>query len=383
MVAGRIGGTDSGLVGPNWTASFPGAAYDGADPDGYMPRDEIVGRVAGYAAAIGAPVVLDADVERLRIRSGGGFELRTSQGTLRAREVVVATGGFHQPRVPAIANALPSRVLSLHAHAYRRAADLPPGAVLVVGSGQTGTQLVEELAANGRDVFLSVGTSGRVPRRYRGQDFFFWLWLMAERGEELGVPLPTVDKLPDPGRRLAGNPSLSGHDGGHETDLRRFGAEGTTTLLGRLEAIDGERVRLAGDLADNLAAADRFFAEKFLQPFDDLIRATGCDCPPAEPPIRSDYQPPTIEALDLAAAGIGTVLWTTGYRQDFGWIEAPITDTWGFVRQHHGVTEVPGLYLLGSLWQIDQTSATLFGLPRDARRLAERMGIASVGTRRP
>lgn len=367
------------LVGPNWTASFPGAPYDGEEPDGFMPRDEIAGRVARYAATIGAPVILDAGVSRLaRTGAGDGFEVETAQGTLRAREVVIATGGFHRPRVPAIAAGLPARVLSLHAHDYSHPADLPAGAILVVGSGQTGAQLVEELLTAGRDVFLSVGSSGRVPRRYRGRDLFYWLWLMAERGAELGVKLPTVDELPDPSRRLAGNPHLSGHGGGHETDLRRFGLAGTT-LLGRIAGIDGERISLAGDLRANLASADRFFAEKFQEACDKIIRAAGLDCPPAEESAPTEYEPQVIETLDLRAKGIGAVLWTTGYAQDFAWIDLPITDEWGFVRQRHGVSEVSGLFLLGSLWQVDQTSATLVGLPRDARLLAARMGLLRDG----
>jgi putative flavoprotein involved in K+ transport len=369
---------DFRLVGPNWTASFPGEPYDGDDPDGYMSRDEIAGRVARYAAAIEAPVVTEAGVERLRARSTSGFEVLTSQGRLEAQEVIVATGGFHTPHVPAIAGALSKRVLSLHAHHYRRTADLPPGATLVVGSGQTGVQLVEDLRAAGRDVYLAVGAAGRVPRRYRGRDIFYWLWQLAERGEEVGVALPTVDKLPDPRRRMAGNPSLSGHGGGHETNVRRYGRDGTT-LLGRLTAIDGERIRLAPDLTANLAMADRFFEERFREPVDGFIAAAGIDAPPAEAPDVVDYEPPVVEDLDLARAGIGAVLWTTGYRQDLGWIEPSITDDMGFARQVRGLTEVPGLFVIGSLWQHDQTSATLVGMPRDARVLAERMGLGAAG----
>ena len=363
------------LVGPNWTASFPGAAYDGDDPDGYMPRDEIVSRVARYAETIGAPVVLEARVEGLRSLAGEGFTLATSQGPVVAREVVVATGGFHVPHVPDLAAALPSRILSLHAHAYRRAADLPPGAVLIVGSGQTGVQLTEELRAAGRDVYLCVGAAGRVPRRYRGRDIFYWLWQLAERGEEVGVALPSVDTLPDPRRRLAGNPALSGHRGGHETDLRQIGREGTT-LLGRLRAIEGSRISLAPDLHASLAFADGFFLQRFQVPIDAFIAAAGLKCPPAGPPLATSFEPAIVEELDLDEAGISTVVWTTGYRPDLRWIDLPVTDELGFPRQARGLSDVPGLYFVGSLWLHDQTSATLVGLPRDARVLANRMGLA-------
>ncbi len=364
------------LVGPNWTASFPDAPYDGDDPDGYMSRDEIARSVARYAETIKAPVVLDAGVDRLRAAPDGDFELATTQGRLQAREIVVATGGFHTPHLPSVAAGLTTRVVSVHSGNYRREPDLPPGAVLVVGSGQTGVQLVEELRAAGRDVFLSVGTAGSAPRHYRGRDVFYWLWQMAERGEEVGIGLPTVETLPDPRRRLAGNPQLSGHGGGHDIDLRKFGQEGTV-LLGRLAAIDGERVRFATDIHANLESAERFFDERLRKPIDGFIAAAGLDCPPAEPRVATDFEPPIIEELDLAGAGIGTVLWTTGYRPDYGWIEPPITDEMGFPRQVRGVTEVPGLYFLGSLWQHDQTSATLFGMPRDARVLAARMGLGT------
>jgi len=363
------------LVSPNWTASFPGMPYDGDDPDGYMPRDEIAGRVARYATTIGAPVVLEAGVERLRARPDGGFELRTTQGVLVAREVVIATGGFHRPNLPALAASLPARVLSLHSSAYRRPGDLAPGAVLVVGSAQTGVQLVEELRAEGREVYLSVGSAGRFPRRYRGRDSFAWLAVCVQRGEELGSPLPTVDELPDPRRRLAGNPHVSGHGGGHDTNLRQFGRDGVR-LVGRLTGIDGERVRFAPDLPANLAAADRMFDERFRPIFDRVIDAAGIDAPSAEPAAPVDFEPKVIEELDLARAGISTVLWTTGYRQDLGWIEPSITDEMGFARQHRGVTEAPGLSMIGSLWQRDQASATLFGVARDARVLAGLMGLA-------
>jgi putative flavoprotein involved in K+ transport len=368
------------LVGPNWSASFPGVPYDGDDPDGYMPRDEIASRVAGYATTIGAPVVTEACVEHLRARAAGGFDVLTAHGRIEARQVIIATGGFHVPNVPRLAESLSPRVLSLHAQQYRRPADLAPGGVLVVGSGQTGVQLVEELRAAGRKVWLSVGSAGRVPRRYRGKDSFYWLWSLAERGAEAGFPLPTVDKLPDPRRRLAGNPHLSGHGGGHETNLRQFGRDGAT-LLGRIEAIDGERVRLGHDLPANLAAADRFFDERFRSMIDGFIDAAGIDAPANEPAAPVEFEPVVIEELDLAQAGISTVLWTTGYRQDLGWIEPSITDEMGFARQSRGVTAVPGLFLIGSLWQHDQASATLFGLPRDARVLAGLMGLAAPADR--
>lgn len=363
------------LVGPNWTASFLGDPYDGDEPDAFMPRDEIALRVARYAERIGAPVVLDARVTRLHRRaSDGRFELDTPHGRLMAREVVIATGGFHRPHVPMIAAGLSSRVLSLHTHDYRRPADLPPGGVLIVGSGQSGVQIAEELRAEGREVALSVGAVARAPRRYRGADIFWWLWQLAEHGDTFGTTLPPVDRLPDPRRRLAGNVQLSGHGGGHDVDLRAYAADGMT-LLGHLTAIDGEHVRVADDLPAMLAFSAAAFAERIKPSIDAYIAAAGLPNPPAEPVVASDHVPAVVTELDLQGAGIATVLWATGYRQDLSWIDPPIADDLGFARQVRGVTEVPGLFVIGGLWQRDQVSATLIGLPRDARVLAAAMGL--------
>jgi putative flavoprotein involved in K+ transport len=360
------------LVTPAWTVSFPGARYDGDDADGFLPRAEVVERVAAYAPAIGAPVALETEVHRLTT-DGDGFRLLTSQGEVRARQVIVATGSFHAPRIPAIAGELPRGITSLHSHAYRNEAALPPGAVLVVGSGQSGVQIAEELAAAGRSVVLSVGSAGRVPRRYRGADIFHWLALVAAHGESVGTPLPTVDKLPDPRLRSAGNPHLSGHDGGHEVNLRRLAASGMR-LIGRIERVEGRRLLLKDDLTANLAWADRFFGERFQPIIDAYIERVGIDAPPddREP---FGYEPPVPGELDLAAAEISTVIWTSGYALDFSWIDLPIFDAQGFPMQRRGVTEVPGLSFVGLLWQHTQASATLFGVGLDARHLASVMGL--------
>jgi putative flavoprotein involved in K+ transport len=366
------------LVTPNWTASFPGFAYDGDDPDGFMPRDEIAGRVAHYAAVIDAPVLMNAGVERLERHSDGerGFRLTTARGRIDADQVVVAVGGFHAPAIPAASAGFPSDVTQLHSHAYRSEAALPKGAVLVVGSGQSGVQIAEELHTAGRRVFLSVGHCGRMPRRYRGSDCFRWLWGMRGRGAEFGVSLPTVDELPDPRTRFACNPHLSGHEGGHETNLRRFAADGMT-LVGRLETADRGRIQFASDLAANLQFADGFFDERFRTSFDTFIERAGIDAPPddREP---FGFEPPPVTELDLAAEDIASVIWTSGYRLDFDWIDVPIFGERGAPRHSRGVTDVPGLYFLGLPWLVDLGSATLFGVGRDAAYLAERLEVLAA-----
>ncbi len=368
------------LVTPNWTSSLPGYPYDGDDPDGFMPRDAIAGRIAGYAAAIDAPVVLGTAVSRLSTRDGG-FLLETTGGPVTAREVIVATGGFHKPKIPGVAAALPARVTQLHTHNYTAETALPPGAVLIVGSGQSGVQIAEELQAAGRRVYLSVGSAGRMPRRYRGRDILWWVAQCERRGAEFGTPLPTVKMLPDPRMRFAANPHLSGHGGGHETNLRRMAADGIN-LLGHLDGIDGDRLRVRPDLADSLARADRFFDERFRPLIDLFIERAGVEAPPDDR-MPFDFEPPEELDLDLWEAGISTVIWASGYRLDFGWLDLPILDEFGVPRQDRGVSEVPGLYFLGLPWQYTFVSAALVGVGSDATYLAGRMGLidtAEVGT---
>ena len=355
------------LVTPNWTSALPGYPYDGNDPDGFMPRDEIAARISGYATAIDAPVVLGTAVNRLSKRHGG-FLLDTSGGPTTAREVVVATGGFHIPKIPAPAANLAPRLTQLHTHAYTDETALPAGAVLVVGSGQSGVQIAEELQAAGRHVYLSVGSAGRMPRRYRGKDILWWVAQLGRRGA-----LPTVEMLPDPRIRFAPNPHLSGHGGGHDTNLRRMAADGIP-LLGHLDGSDGERVHLRPDLSASLARADSFFDERFRTPIDLFIEREGIDAPPDDR-TTYDFEPAETLDLDLAAAGISTIIWASGYRLDFGWLDLPILDEYGVPRQDRGVSEVPGLYFLGLPWLHTFVSATLVGVGSDARHLAERMGL--------
>lgn len=363
------------LVTPGWSMSLPGQPYDGPDPDGFMPRDEIVQRVAGYAELVGAPLALETEVQRATPKDGGGFAVETNDGALLADEIVVATGSFHGPRIPAMAAGLSGEITQLHSHEYRNPAQLPPGAVLVVGTGQTGVQLAEELVEAGRHVYLAVGSTGWAPRRYRGRDVFGWLLFITRDGPMYDINLPTAETLPNPAMRLAGPPQLTGHHGGHDVSLRRMAAESDVTLLGHLEGIEGTQARIAPDLNARLARAEGFFDQMLRTPVDTFIERSGLDAPPAADPTPFPYDPPERTELDLRAEGISTVLWTTGYRMDHSWIAAPIVDEQGIPRQKRGVSEIPGLYFLGLLWQHTQASATLFGPTLDAPFLADRMGL--------
>jgi len=358
------------LVTPNFVTALPGFPYEG-DSNGFMTRDEITGRIAAYAAAIEAPVSLGTNVTRVAadVISRGRFAVETNRGVLAADEVIVATGAFHVPRIPTNAGFVP-RIHQLHAHDYRNEASLPPGGVLVIGSGQTGVQLAEELHAAGRRVTISVGHCWRMPRRYRGRDSFWWMRQIALTGAEVGVTLPTVETLPDPRARFACNPHLSGHGGGHDTNLRRFAAEGMR-LVGRFAGSDGERARFAADLGANLAYADEFFGQRFRPMFDAYIERAAPGSPPDDD-VPFAFNVPEVTDLDLAAEGISTVLWTTGYAPDYSWLDLPVIGADGLPRHVRGVSEVPGLTFIGLLWQHNQASANLVGVPADAEYLASR-----------
>ncbi len=360
------------LVTPNFLTGLPGMPYDGTDPDGFMTRDGIAGLIDRYARIIEAPVRLGTTVQRLAAADGGAqrFRLETDRGTILARDVIVATGAFHVPKVPAAGSGISPRLYQLHADAYRNPDALPPGGVLIVGSGQTGVQLAEELHEAGREVILAVGHCGRFPRRYRGHDIFWWMRQLVERGDEVGTPLPSVSTLPDPRARFACNPHLSGHGGGHETNLRRFATNGIR-LAGRFDGVDGEHVRFVGDLAANLTFADEFFDQRFRTMFDTFAERAGVQAPPDDrEPFH--FEVAELTDLDLAAAGISTVLWTTGYAPDYGWLDLPVLGDGGLPRHLRGISEVPGLSFLGLLWQHTQASANLSGVANDAEYLVSR-----------
>ena len=367
------------LVTPNWSASFPGWAYDDGDPDGFMTRDEIAGRITRYADVVRAPVALGTEVRRLTPLEGGGFRATTNRGVLSARQVVVATGSYHTLRIPRLARDISARVVQLHSHDYRNEAQLPEGAVLLVGSGQTGVQLAEELFEAGRRVYIAVGSAARIPRRYRGRDVFRWLIDLARLGDRYGTTLPTADQLPDPRRRFNAMPAVSGHGGGHDTNLRQFAADGMI-LAGRLIGADGERLTFADDLASHLEAADRFFDERIRPTIDAYIERAGIEAA-ADDRVEVRYEPRGLTEIDLLREGISSIVWATGYGLDHGWIEAPILDELGYPRNARGVTSVPGLYFLGLLWQHSQASASLVAPELDGPHLLEAISSGSPGPR--
>ena len=343
---------------PRWTQQLPGFEYAGDDPDGFAPLAEMIEYVQGYAQSFGAPVREGVAVTALRAQDGR-YSLMTSDGEMEADNVVLATGAFQQPTPPTPGAESATGVLQLHTSAYRRPAELPAGAVLVVGSGQSGCQIADELLDAGRDVYLAVGHCPWLPRRYRGRDILRWLL-------EIGVLDQTVADLPSPSARLACNPPVSGNDGGHDCHPRWLARRGAR-LTGRIARIDGSRVSFAPGLEESLAFGDEFVAE-LEQAIDGYIAGVGLDAPAPEEP---DASFPVVEEaeLDLVDAEIGSILWATGFRPDYSWVDLPLVDADGWAVQERGVTGHPGLYVVGLNWLHKRKSALLCGVGEDAEHV--------------
>lgn len=356
------------LVTPNWMNRLPGFPYAGSDPDGFLGRDEIVAYLEAYAASFAAPVRPSTRVTRLGRRSDrSGYRVETNRGVFDARSVVVATGFFHKPRVPAFADRISRTVTQISSAAYRNPDALKPGAVLVIGSAQSGCQIAEELHAAGRRVYLCVGRAPREPRRYRGRDINQWI---AEMG---GFDRTFADPA-DPVERSRANPHCSGKDGGHALNLWDFAARGIV-LLGRATDADGYDLTLAPDLEDNVARADQASADLMAQ-VDAHIAAAGLDVPRADETNTDDggaagkAELPRIGRLNLAEHGIATVVWATGFTGDFGWIDLPVLDRAGYPIQDRGVTPYSGLYFCGLHWMHCLKSGLLFGVGEAAEHVA-------------
>jgi putative flavoprotein involved in K+ transport len=349
------------LLSPAWHTRLPGHRYDGPDPDAFLPRAEVVRLFDGYARSFAAPVREHTTVRRVA-PTGSGWRVTADDAELHARQVVVATGPHDRPRIPSLARSVPRGVVQLHAAGYRNPAQLPPGGVLVVGAGPTGQQLASELARAGRDVVLAVGRHQRVPRTYRGRDAFWWL-------DRTGLSDQTVDELTTTGRPRPSHVVLTAS---RDLGLDVLVDEGVLPV-GRLLGFDGTRAHLADDLPERYVDAERAVV-RFTATVDEHVRRSGLDVPDAPPrppltvPIWALGGP---ASLDLAARGIRTVLWATGYRRDFGWLQAPVVDRDGELLHRRGVTPAPGLYALGMTWLYRRKSASIDGVGDDARYLAD------------
>ena len=363
------------LVTPNWQCQLPGFPYPGNEPHGFMLRDEIVAYVEEFAKRIDAPVKEGVAVTRLTKDADEGFHLETDEGPMRADAVVLAVSAYHKPSIPRIGERIPGHIAQIHSSAYKNPEQLPPGGVLVVGSGQSGCQIAEDLHLAGRKVHLVVGSAPRCPRFYRGRDAVDWL-------DDLGQYDLPVEKHPlgEQVRKKA-NHYLTGRDGGRDIDLRRFALEGMK-LYGRLlDVVDGKPC-FGDDLAKNLDAADAVY-NGICRLIDKHIADAGIDAPAGQH-YEAVWQPSDVPSgLDLDAAGITSILWATGFSSDWSWVDLPIFNGAGYPSHRRGVTQMDGVYVLGMPWLHTWGSGRFVGIGRDAAYLAERMAAQRAAQARP
>lgn len=358
----RTGRWDSLVAnGPAWHDRFPDLQFEHCDPDGFPGKEEIADYFEAYARQNGSPVRCGVEVTEVeRLEGRPGFLVRTSQGDMEADYVVAATGPFQRPVVPALVPA-DSGLVQIHSNEYRNPGQLPPGAVLVVGAGSSGAQIAEELLHSGRPTYLSVGAHGRPPRSYRGRDFVWWLGVLNKWDLE-ALPGSTHTTI-----------AVSGAGGGHTVDFRRMAADGLT-LVGTTTEYRAGVLTFAPDLAANLSSGDADYLS-LLDQADAWVAAHGADLPeepeariiPADPACVTD----PIRSLDLAAAGVTSIIWATGYELDFRWIHAAAVDDRGQPVHRRGISAEPGIYFLGLPWQTRRGSSFIWGVWYDAKYIAD------------
>lgn len=362
---------------PNWTIELPGYKYECDDPDGFVPGREIVRFIQDYATFIKAPLRFGVDVTALEQQSDSeGYLLRTNDGTVQASNVIIATGQRQKGLIPQLSTNVPKDICQLHSSGYRNAGKLPAGAVLVVGCGASGFQIAEDLHQNGRQVYICVARHRRLPRRYRGRDYGWWavaLGMYERRRADLPPAPHNAASLP-PG------PLLTGVNGGYDVDLRDLAAKGIV-LLGRLQGVKGRTLVLAPDLEENLVKGDEWF-NNFKQSVDDYITKNKLDVPEESTSAESQLNPQKdasapVPELDLEAAGITSIIWATGFGNDYDWLKLPILDERGEPLHERGVTQLPGIYFLGLRWMYKRKSGFLsYGGPaEDAAYLAEQISV--------
>ncbi len=352
------------LVTPNWQLKLPGFPYQGNDPDGFLTRDEVVAYLQDYADLFAPPIRFGTEVISLEQNDeANGYLVYTEDQVYEAPNVVVTVGTFQMPDIPDFSHKVPDEIVQMHSSEYKNPAALPAGKVLVVGSGQSGCQIAQELHENGRQVYLCTGSAGRLPRRYRGKDGMWW-------AIKLGIVDETVDELDSPEERFDANPQISGKDGGQDINLHQFARDGIR-LLGHLEDFENGQAVLETDLYENLAAGDEQ-AKMFRQGVDKYIEKAGLDVPEENVTEPQDgYDQDEIKRLDLKEAGISTILWATGFDWDFSWIDLPILDELDYPIQERGVTEYPGLYFLGLHFMHKLKSGLFLGVGEDAEHIAQ------------
>lgn len=367
------------LVTPNWQCRLPGHAYPGDDPDGFMTRDQVVAYLADYVAIVDPPLYEHVTVTSLQQSRDGGFVVSVScpstgsgdeRAVLSTDQVIVATGGYHDPKIPRLAERLPADIVQLHSSRYRSAGSLPEGAVLVVGTGQSGAQIAEDLHLEGRQVHLVVGSAPRCARFYRGRDCVAWL-------EEMGTYDVAVENQPGGlAAREKTNHYLTGRGGGRDIDLRAFALEGMR-LYGRLTGGRESRLQFAPTLEASLDGADAV-ADSIKDAIDGHITRHGVVAP-----TEARYSPvwrPEVEPaeLDVTAAGVTSVIWAVGFTSNFGWLRVPVFDGEGLPCHERGVTAVDGLYFLGLPWLYTWGSGRFASVQRDAAHVVQHLAAGRV-----
>jgi putative flavoprotein involved in K+ transport len=351
------------LVTPNWQCALPGYPYTGPDPHGFMKKDEIVAYLDGFIASVNAPVLEQTEVSRVKRRDDGRYEVVTTRGEFTADHVVVASGGYHRPIVPRMAERVPAGIAQLQSSEYRNAYALPEGAVLVVGSGQSGAQIAEDLHIAGRKVYLAVGQAPRCARVYRGRDVVDWLADMCY------YDMPVEQHPLREGVRDNTNHYVTGRDGGRDIDLRRFALQGME-LYGVLEDLRAGQLCFAPNLTANLDDADDTY-NRINAGIDAFIEKNRIDAPPCAP-----YRPvwhPSAErtTLDLAQSGITSIIWCIGFTPDFSWLDAPVFNGRGYPSHKRGIAPLPGLYFIGLPWLHTWGSGRFSGVARDAAHIVD------------
>ncbi|MCX8250664.1 MAG: NAD(P)/FAD-dependent oxidoreductase [Dehalococcoidia bacterium] len=355
----RSGRWDSLVAnGPAWHDRFPGMEFSDIDPDAFVPKEKVADYFVAYAEKIGAPIRCGVEVKEVqRNVRRPGFRIETSEGVIEANSVVAATGPFQNPVIPALVPQSPE-ITQLHSHDYRNPDQLPEGAVLVVGAGASGAQIADELLQAGKPVYLSVGPHDRLPRSYRGRDYCWWIGVLG-KWDAVGMEHMTI--------------AVSGAQGGHTVDFRRLATQGMT-LVGRTESFNQGVMHFASDLVNNLAQGDASMLS-MLDEADAYVASNGLDLPlePEARKIEPDPQCVTdpILELNLAEAGITSIVWATGFTVEFSWLKVDAFDEAGKPKHQRGISAEPGVYFLGLPWLSGRSSSFIWGVWHDARFLAD------------
>ncbi|MES2921029.1 MAG: MSMEG_0569 family flavin-dependent oxidoreductase [Verrucomicrobiota bacterium] len=352
------------LVTPNHQCRLPGHPYQGDDPEGFMSKNEIVGYIERFAKSFKPPVLEGITVTSVT-KHDGYFHLTTNQGSWYCDDVIVAIGGYHIPFLPVGVDRIPDHIRQIHSVNYKRPSQIPEGETLIVGSGQSGVQIMEDLHRDGRKVHLCLGNAPRSPRRYRGRDAVTWL-------EEMGYYKTTFAEHPDQAMALSGTSHyLTGLDGGHEVDLRKFALEGVK-LYGSVEDIDHDKLTVRQDLAAKLDSADRSYND-IRQRIDEYITINQLEAPEESPYVPAWVPETEPSGLIFEDHNITSIIWCIGFLPNFKFIDLPVFNMRGFPETDRGVSGIPGLYFLGLPWMHTWGSARFSGIAEDADYIASRI----------